>query len=119
VTGASPERQPAPGSAAALVVLVTLPTAAAPALARRLVEEGRAACVNQLPGVRSTYRWEGRVEEADEALLLVKTTLDGYPALAARVRELHPYEVPQLLALPVAAGDEPYLQWLKRSVTPA
>jgi periplasmic divalent cation tolerance protein len=113
------EWQAPPGPGAALVVLVTLPTAAAPALARQLVEEGRAAGVNQLPGVRSIYRWEGRVEQADEALPVVKTTLAGYPALAARVRELHPYEVPEILALPVVAGDEPYLEWLKRSVIPA
>ena len=103
----------------ALVVLVTIPAAQAPALARSLVEEGRAACVNQLPGVRSTYVWDGRVEEAEETLLLVKTTVAGYAALERRVRELHPYEVPELLALPAVAGFEPYLDWLKRSVTRA
>ena len=103
----------------ALVVLVTIPAADAPGLARQLVEEGRAACVNQLPGVRSTYAWDGRVEEAEETLLLVKTTVAGYPSLERRVRELHPYDVPELLALPVAAGFEPYLDWLKRSVTTA
>jgi len=107
------------GVAEALVVLITVPAEHAQALARRLVEEGRAACVNQLPGVRSTYVWDGRVEQADEALLLAKTTVAGYPALEKRVRELHPYEVPELLALPAAIGFGPYLDWLKRSVTPA
>lgn len=114
-----PDAVPPADPAAALVVLVTLPAADAPAFARRLVEEARAACVNQLPGVRSTYSWNGRVEEADEALLLIKTTVAGYPALERRVRELHPYDVPEILALPVVAGFEPYLEWLKRSVTPA
>ena len=103
----------------AVVVMITAPLAAAPALARALVEEGRAACVNQLPGVRSTYLWSGRVEEAEEALLLVKTTTALYPALERRVCELHPYSVPEVLALPVAAGFGPYLDWIKRSVTPA
>lgn len=107
------------GGPEALVVLITVPSADAPGLARALVEESRAACVNQLPGVRSTYVWNGRVEEADETLLLVKTTIAGYPALERRVRELHPYDVPELLALPAAAGFEPYLDWLKRSVTTA
>jgi periplasmic divalent cation tolerance protein len=106
-------------AAVALVVLIAIPAADAPGLARRLVEERRAACVNQLPGMHSTYVWDGRVEEADETLLLVKTTVAGYPALERRVRELHPYDVPELLAVPVAAGFEPYLDWLKRSVTTA
>jgi periplasmic divalent cation tolerance protein len=107
------------GTTAGVVVMVAIPMAQAPAFARRLVEEGRAACVNQLPGVRSTYVWDGRVEEAEEALLLLKTTVAAYPALERRVRELHPYDVPEVLALPVVAGYEPYLEWLQRSVTPA
>jgi periplasmic divalent cation tolerance protein len=75
--------------------------------------------VNHPPGVRSTYLWGGRVEETDETLPLGKTTVAGCPALERRVRELHPYGVPELPALPVAAGCEPYLQSLKRSVTNA
>jgi periplasmic divalent cation tolerance protein len=114
-TGAGEPTAPAE----ALVVLIAIPAADAPGLARKLVEERRAACVNQLPGVRSTYVWDGRVEEAGETLLLVKTTVAGYPALERRVRELHPYDVPELLAVRVAAGFEPYLDWLKRSVTTA
>ena len=106
-------------AAEALVVLIAIPAADAPGLARRLVEERRAACVNQLPGMHSTYVWDGRVEAADETLLLAKTTIAGYPALERRVRELHPYDVPELLAVPVAAGFEPCLDWLKRSVTTA
>jgi len=120
MTGSTGPRAVSSGDAAdALIVLVTIPAADAPVFARSLIEESRAACVNQLSGVRSTYRWNGQVEEADEALLLVKTTVAGYPALERRVRELHPYDVPEILALPVAAGFGPYLEWLKRSVTPA
>ncbi len=104
---------------AALVVLVTAPPADASRLAEALVQEGRAACVSEVPGLRSTFRWEGRIETADEVLLLAKTTAAGYPALEARIRELHPYDLPEILALPVAAGLEPYLRWLARSVTPA
>jgi periplasmic divalent cation tolerance protein len=107
------------GTPAALVVLIAIPSALAEAVARRLVEEGRAACVNCVPRMRSIYTWAGHVEEAEESLLLVKTTAAGYPALERRVRELHPYEVPELLALPAVAGFGPYLEWLNRSVTAA
>jgi len=116
---ADTDLRPSPGSADALVILVSFPAAEATAIARQLVAEGQAACVNQLPAVRSIYVWNGQLEQTDEVLLLVKTTVAGYPALERRVRELHPYEVPEILALPVAAGYEPYLQWLKRSVTTA
>jgi periplasmic divalent cation tolerance protein len=107
------------GTPAAVVVFIAIPAALAPTLARTLVEEGRAACVNCLPGVRSTYTWAGRVEEAEEALLVAKTTAAAYAALERRVRELHPYDVPEVLAVPVAAGFGPYLEWLNRSVTAA
>jgi periplasmic divalent cation tolerance protein len=116
---AEPAAGAATGASHALVVLITIPVAQAEAFAHALVADGRAACVNQLPGVRSTYSWQGRIERADETLLLVKTTVAGYPALERRVRELHPYDVPEVLALPVAAGFGPYLEWLKRSVTAA
>ncbi len=108
-----------PAGDAALVVLVTAPPSAAPSLARTLVAERLAACVSVLPGVRSTYAWQGAVEESEEVLLLLKTTAARLGALERRVRELHPYEVPEVLALSVASGLEPYLDWLRRSVTPA
>ena len=114
---AAPEDPPADGAAGALVVLVTIPAGEADSLARSLVEEGRAACVNRIPGVRSTYSWEGRVEVGEEVLLVCKTTVAGYASLESRVRELHPYAVPEVLALAVAAGFGPYLDWLRRSVT--
>lgn len=109
----------APANPEALVVLVTAPADRAPGLARQLVDEGRAACVNRLPGIHSTYRWQGRVEEAEEVLLVIKTTAAAYPALERRICELHPYDVPEVLALPVSAGLAPYLDWLQRSVTSA
>ena len=98
----------------ALVVLVTAPTAEqAAALARALVEERLAACGNVLPGLRSIYRWEGAVQDEAEALLLLKTTRGRLEALRARVVALHPYEVPEVIALPVEGGHAPYLAWIR------
>jgi periplasmic divalent cation tolerance protein len=97
----------------ALVVLVTTPTPERAAeLARALVEERLAACGNVLPGVRSVYRWEGRVQDEHEALLLLKTTRARFEALRARVLALHPYQVPEIVALPIEAGSAPYLAWI-------
>lgn len=101
------------------VVLVTAPDAAtAEALARALVEERLAACVSVVPGVRSVYRWQGRVEETAELLLVAKTRADRGPALAARVRELHPYELPEVLELPALGGSEAYLEWVREESSP-
>jgi periplasmic divalent cation tolerance protein len=97
----------------ALVVLVTAPGAAeAAALARALVEERLAACGNVVPGLRSIYRWEGKVQEDTEALLVLKTTRARFEALRERILALHPYQVPEVLALPVEAGSAPYLAWI-------
>jgi periplasmic divalent cation tolerance protein len=82
-------------------------------IARALVDERLAACVTALGPVRSVYRWEGAVESADEIPLLIKTTAERWPALRARLRELHPYEVPEMLALPVADGWPAYLDWVR------
>jgi periplasmic divalent cation tolerance protein len=101
------------------VVLVTAPDAAVGArLARTVVEERLAACVNLVPGVRSVYRWEGAVHEDDEVLLVIKTREDRIEALSRRVQELHPYEVPELLAVGVVGGSERYLAWLREAATP-
>lgn len=81
-------------------------------LARELVEGRLAACVNLLPPVTSLYRWEGRIEEASEVPLLIKTTRDCYPALERAIRARHPYEVPEILALPAAGGFDGYLRWV-------
>jgi periplasmic divalent cation tolerance protein len=101
----------------ALVVLVTAPSAdEAARIARALVEEGLAACGNVVPGLRSIYRWEGKVQDDAEALLLLKTTRARFEALRARVLALHPYQVPEVLALPVEAGNAAYLAWIAGSV---
>lgn len=86
-------------------------------LARALLDRRLAACVNVLPGVRSLYRWKGVIEDDREHLLVIKTSAGRYPALAAALEELHPYEVPELLALPIEAGAEKYLSWLGSSVS--
>lgn len=96
-----------------VVALVTCPDEATGlALARTLVEERLAACVSVGGAVRSIYRWQGKVEEADERLLVLKARADRLEALAARLVELHPYDVPELLVLPVERGLGPYLEWV-------
>lgn len=96
-----------------LIVYCTCPDAAsADALAQALVSERLAACVNVLPGVRSTYRWQGKVDTSDEVLLLIKTTRGRLDALSARVQALHPHELPEVLAVEVHGGLAPYLDWV-------
>lgn len=96
------------------VVLITAPdAAAAEKLARALVEERLAACVNVLPGVHSFYRWEGSVQDDAELLLVAKTRAERVGALAARVKELHPYDVPEVLELPATGGSQTYLDWVR------
>lgn len=98
-----------------IVILCNCPPDVAPTIARRVVEEGLAACVNILPGVQSVYRWEGAVCEAAESTLILKTGLAQADALRARVVALHPYDVPEFIALPVdAARSLPaYLDWVR------
>ena len=97
----------------ALVVHCTCPDAAtADRIATALVDARLAACVQRVPGVRSTYRWEGRVETAEEVLLLIKTASDRLDAVIASVRALHPYELPELLAVEARAGLPAYLDWV-------
>jgi periplasmic divalent cation tolerance protein len=98
------------------VVWVTLPDReTAVRLCRTLVEERLAACGNIIPGVTSLYRWEGEIREDDELLVILKTQRSVLKKLLQRVAELHPYEVPEILALPVEAGHSPYLDWVGRS----
>jgi periplasmic divalent cation tolerance protein len=82
------------------------------AIALALVEEKLAACVNLLPRVQSVYRWQGTVESASEIPLLIKTTATCYAALESRICELHPYEVPEIIAVPISRGLPAYLNWL-------
>jgi len=101
------------------VVLVTAPDAGAGArIARALVEERLAACVNLVPGVRSTYRWQETLQEDDEVLLVIKTVEGRLEALTERVRALHPYDLPEVLALAVAGGSADYLAWLRGEAAP-
>jgi periplasmic divalent cation tolerance protein len=102
----------------ALVVLVTAPSAEVAAeLAWALVEARLAACGNVVPGLRSIYRWEGKVQEEPEALLILKTTRGRFEALRDEVLRRHPYQVPEVLALPVEAGSERYLGWVAGETT--
>lgn len=98
----------------ALVCYSTCPDAdCAARIARALVDERLAACVNLLPGARSVYRWQGEVEQADEVLLLIKTTSARLDALLARMQALHPYELPEVVAVEVAGGLPAYLDWIE------
>jgi periplasmic divalent cation tolerance protein len=85
-------------------------------IARALVERRLAACVQILEPIRSVYRWEGEVREDPEVLLLIKSLDSQVSSIEELLRELHPYEVPELLAVPVTAGSEPYLRWLIENV---
>ncbi len=99
-----------------VVCLVTAPPDRALAIAEALVERGLAACVNVAASVRSVYRWKGAVERDEESLLVVKTTRGALAALEAALAELHPYETFELVALVVAGGSRPYLDWIGDSV---
>jgi periplasmic divalent cation tolerance protein len=102
-----------------LIVMTNLPNAqAAEAIASTLVEARLAACVNLLPAVQSVYRWQGKVERATEVTLLIKTTQRHYAALEAAIRAAHPYELPEVIALPVTTGLPSYLQWVITETTP-
>ncbi|HEY2919136.1 MAG TPA: divalent cation tolerance protein CutA [Candidatus Binatia bacterium] len=100
-----------------MVVYVTAGSAEeADRLAQSLVGERLAACVNRVKSIQSVYRWQGQVEQGEEELLIIKTHKDLFPALEKRVRELHSYSVPEIIALPVVAGSAGYLGWLREQV---
>lgn len=102
-----------------LLVFTTWPDAeAARAATRTLVEEGLAACGNIVPGVESIYRWKGAVETSVEVLIIFKTTIGRYPQFETRIKALHSYEVPEILALRVADGLPTYLRWVEASCIP-
>ena len=99
------------------VVFITAKDAAqAREIARRLVEERLAACANIIEKVTSIYWWRGKLEEEGEVLILIKTLKEKIPAIIERVKELHTYEVPEVIALPVVEGSEDYLRWLEEEV---
>lgn len=104
----------------ALLVLCLHPDpAAAEILAGALVEKRLAACVNLMPGVRSVYRWEGKIEHAQEILLLIKTTTDRFDAVKDHIVSAHPYGLPEVIALDVVAGLDRYLDWVHSETAPA
>ena len=99
-----------------LVVLVTTPTSeVAQEIANKLVSDKLAACVNILPEIMSIYTWDGEICEDSEILLIIKTRADLFEALSAQVQTLHPYEVPEVIALPITTGSEKYLHWINAS----
>jgi periplasmic divalent cation tolerance protein len=99
-----------------LMVLCTCPSrSVADAIATALLEERLAACVNQLPGVTSMYRWKGRIETDDEVLLLIKTTSRNFSGLRDAIHKLHPYELPEVVGVPITMGSDAYLDWIDTS----
>lgn len=98
-----------------LLVITNAPDrATAERIAEALVTDRVAACVNILPGCTSVYRWQGKLERAEEVPLLIKTTRDAYARMETELRKLHPYEVPEIVALPVTAGLPAYLAWVQQ-----
>jgi periplasmic divalent cation tolerance protein len=102
-----------------LLVLTNCPDQdTADRIAMALVENRLAACVNVLPEVESTYRWQGKVEQAVEVPLLAKCTRERYAAVEEAIRQMHPYTVPEIIGVPVVAGFAPYLRWVAEETTP-
>ena len=100
-----------------LLVLTTIGSEAeASGLGRSLVEKRLVACVNEVGPVKSIFAWKGKVEEATERLLLMKTRSERYAELEAAIRELHPYDVPEIIAVPIEQGSEAYLNWIDESL---
>ena len=101
-----------------LLVLCTCPAdGTAERLAEALVSNECAACVNIVPPLRSIYRWQGELENSEEVLLLIKTTESGYPSLQSTLEAMHPYEVPEIIAVPVSHGLSGYLDWVRECTT--
>ena len=103
---------------AAIVVIVTAPNEdEAAKIGRALVDERLAACANIVPKIRSIYRWEGKVQDEPEAIMLIKSTTERFEEIVIRVKELHTYSVPEIIALPIGAGASDYLTWIEESTT--
>ena len=97
-----------------LIVLCTCPDPeSASQLAEALLKQRLAACINQVSGVTSLYRWEGQIQRDQEIQLLIKTTASAYPQLELLINEVHPYELPEILAVPVTMGSQAYLNWIE------
>ncbi len=98
------------------VVLITAPVDKGEEIARFIVENKLGACVNVVPRVTSLYWWQGKIENDKESLLVVKTSSEKFPHLVREVKKVHPYTVPEIIALPIAEGNEDYLKWIDESV---
>jgi periplasmic divalent cation tolerance protein len=102
--------------------ILVLCTADTPDLAQRigsmLVESSLAACVSILPGIRSIYRWQGKICNEGEVLLLIKSTAGRFEEICASIRGIHSYQVPEIIAVPITAGDADYLNWLRQNAAP-
>jgi periplasmic divalent cation tolerance protein len=99
-----------------LLVLCTCPDKeVAETIATRLVEGGLAACVNQIPDISSVYKWQTQVESATEELLLIKSTTAAWEDLQQAIKQLHPYELPEIIAVPITAGSDACLDWIRES----
>jgi periplasmic divalent cation tolerance protein len=108
---------PEPKSEARLILTTTGSIEAAQRIAHALVEQKLAACVNLIPNLTSIYHWQGATETASEVLLLIKTTTQHLRTIESTLRQLHAYEVPEFLVLPIESGSQPYLDWLSASVS--
>ena len=102
------------------IVLCTTPDReTAELIADTLASQQLAACVNTLPGITSGYRWKARVEQSEELLLVIKTSQTVWPMLEAQIQALHPYELPEIVAVPIKTGEAEYIQWLENSIPSA
>lgn len=99
-----------------LVIFVTCPPSAAETIALPLVDEGLAACVNIVPAITSLFRWQGQICREQEMLLVIKSTENLWSLLEKRIRELHSYEIPEIICVPIEKGHKPYLDWLNSQV---
>ena len=86
-------------------------------IAKVLVGGGLAACANIVRNVRSIYKWQGKMEDESEVLMIVKTSSDKFSALESKVREMHPYDVPEIVSVPITQGSDPYIEWLSNAVS--
>lgn len=102
-----------------LIGLVTCPPGKGPEIAQKIVSEGLAACVNIVPTVRSIYAWQGEIQDESEELLLVKTHKIKWKDFEKRMKELHPYDVPEIICIRIEDGYQPYLEWIKSSLLSA
>lgn len=100
-----------------MVVFVTVPNREiAEKIAKALIESRLAACVNIIDGLKSIYWWKGKIEEDDELLLIIKTRIEVFEELVLKIKELHPYTVPEIIGLPIIAGSKDYIDWLRNEV---